>query len=102
MGSIGNNVQNREESIRIRARGGVVKSAAIDYVEHHLGSGETYARVLSAEQISDIDKNGMADVRVEYSVDVRYPVGMDLETGLTEYESDREYRTNTFRIKIRR
>lgn len=78
-----------------------LKSAAQDYVAHHLRAGETYASVDSAEIVGPISEDGYADVEVRYHTDVQIYLGNDPETGVPEYEYDSEYSRDVYRLKVR-
>ena len=79
-----------------------LREQANDFLRHHLGENESYADVESYEIISNPGNGYMGDVEVEYSVDVRIPVGRDPETGREEYETDTEYRKTTLQLRLRK
>ena len=85
-----------------KAGGGAdLKRQASDYLNYHLGSGETDASVEKVTPIGKPDKEGYQEAKVEYSVRVRYSVGQDYETGIEQYETDTEYRSTTVRLKVK-
>ena len=73
-----------------------------EQVKYSLGENETYADVESVKIVSDISANGTANVEASIRTNLQIPVGYDMETGMTEYEYDHEYRTQTFRIKVKK
>lgn len=77
-----------------------LKDTVKDYLNHHLYGAERYCFVDSAEIVSEPDERGYTDVMVEYHVRVHIPVGIDRETGRTEYEDDTEYRRNVIKLKL--
>lgn len=72
-----------------------------DYVTHNLNNSYRTSIVTDAEIVGEVDKDGMANVKVSYEDHVTIAVGYDQETGQMEYERDTEYHTNTFRMKVR-
>lgn len=62
-----------------------------NYLNHSLGSGETNARV------DGIKRNKDGTITIDYSTDVKVPVGVDSETGAQEYEDDTEYKSVTLK-----
>lgn len=66
------------------------RAKAENYLNYHLGSGETGVKVTSLETTKD------GKVKVNYDVDVKISVGVDSETGQTEYEYDTEARSETY------
>ena len=97
MGATGNSGARNSRTVE----NSEVLQRAQDYVSHRLGTNEYSAKVISAEVVSEIDRDGIADVKVEYEVGVRIPIGIDPETGRMEIETDTEYRTGTFAMKVR-
>lgn len=71
-----------------------IEAQANDNLRYHLGEGEEYASVERFQIIQYPTKSGMADVDVEYSVDVKIP------NGDGTYERDTEYRTTTLQLKV--
>lgn len=66
------------------------RAKAENYLNYHLGSGETGVKVTSLETTKD------GKIKVNYDVDVKISVGVDSETGQTQYEFDTESRSETF------
>lgn len=79
-----------------------LNSAVQDYLTHNITSGTQTASLDKATIVSDVDSNGYADVKVDYSTSVRVATGYDTETNRMEYDYETEYRSDTFRIKVRR
>lgn len=77
-----------------------LKNQAKDYLNHHLLPNDDYCTVDEMRIIQNPTSSGVADVEVEYTVDMSIPVGMDQETGRMEYDSDTDYRTKTLQLKV--
>ena len=60
-------------------------SAARDYMNYNLDPGMESARVLNVTDLRT------GKVRIDYSAEMRVPVGRDPETGREEYEYETEY-----------
>lgn len=71
-----------------------IESQVNDQLRYHLGTGEEYAEVEQFEIIQYPTQSGMADVDVQYSVNVIIP------NGDGTYERDTEYRTTTVQLKV--
>ncbi len=78
-----------------------VENQIDDYIRYNLGDGETSAGVDSFRIISNPGDGEFGDVEAQYHVNVRIPIGYDDETGRMEYETDTEYRSETFQVRLR-
>ena len=81
-----NNSQKTQDNLNTDSN----RAKAENYLNYHLGSGETGVKVTSLETTKD------GKVKVNYDVDVKISVGVDSETGQTEYEYDTEARSETY------
>lgn len=79
-----------------------LNNAAQDYLTHNVTSGTQNASLDKATIISDIDENGYANVKMDYTVRVRVATDYDVETGQMLYDTETEYKSDTFRIKVRK
>ncbi len=77
-----------------------LKNQAKDYLNHHLGPNDDWCTVDAMRIIQNPTSSGIADVEVEYTVDMEIPVGIDHETGRMEYDSDTDYRSQTLQLKV--
>lgn len=59
-------------------------------LNYQLGRGEEYATIDDIKVLGKT-KSGKTKLRVSYSLSVRIPVGRGLETGIEEYEYDKNY-----------
>ncbi len=77
-----------------------VEEQAYDQLKYNLAYYETHLSVTSFRIVQYPTDGGLADVDVEYDVDVKIPVGRDIETGRTEYEYETEGRKETLQLKV--
>lgn len=85
-----NNSQKTQDNLNTDSN----RAKAENYLNYHLGNGETGVKVTSLETTKD------GKVKVNYDVDVKISIGVDSETGLTEYEYDTEARSETYEPSI--
>lgn len=77
-----------------------VEAQINELLRYHLGYGEEYASVDDFTIVQTPTESGIADVEAEYSVSANMFVGYDLETGEALYESETDYRTAVFQVKV--
>ena len=77
-----------------------VNKAAENYATYVLTSGNQSVKLDKATLVSDIDDNGYANVKMDYTTRNRVMVGFDPETRTEQYETEETYHTDTFRMKV--
>lgn len=75
-----------------------------EQLQYNLGDGEEYATVESFRIISNPGNGEFGDVEAEYRVTVRIPYDEYDSDGYrtTSYDTEYEYRTDVFQVRLRR
>lgn len=78
-----------------------VTRAAEDFLKHNMSIGTQSVSLENASIVGGVGEDGYANVKMEYSTRVQVAVGYDAELRQMEYETETEYHTDTFRIKVK-